>query len=94
METQYYTTTQAASKLGVSVDTVKRMCSDGRLNGVEQTSTKRLIPVAEVHKYLVPAEQAAEVEAAAMARWSDRRKANGNYSHKNRSTSINTTLQK
>jgi len=70
----YYTTTQAAEKLGVSVYTVIRMCSDGRISGAVQTLQKWLVPIAEVQKYLVPAEQAAEVEAAAYSRWSDRRK--------------------
>lgn len=90
MAAAYYTTTQAAEKLGVSVYTVIRMCSDGRLNGVKQTSTKRLIPAAEVDKYLVPADKAAAVEAAALTHWSDRRK----LRYRNRPTSINTTLQK
>ena len=78
----YYTTTEAATILGVSIDTVKRMCSDGRLKRVIQTATKRLIPAEEVERYVVPIDQAAEVEAAAMARWSDRRKAMGNYGRK------------
>lgn len=80
MKGTYYTTTQAAEILGVSIDTVKRMCADGRLQGVEYTSTKRLIPTAEVEKYIVPTEQAAVVEAATMARWSKHRKANWGHS--------------
>lgn len=78
----YYTTTQAAAQLGVSVDTVTRMCRDGRIDGAIKPSTKLLIPIAEVDKYLVPVEQAAAVEAAALAYWSDQRKASGNYSRK------------
>lgn len=78
----YYTTTQAADKLGVSTYTVARMCSDGRIEGAIKPSTKLLIPIAEVDKYLVPVEQAAAVEAAALAHWSDQRKASGNYSRK------------
>lgn len=82
MQGDYYTTTEAAGLLDISVDTVKRMCNDGRIAGTIQTSTKRLIPKAEVDKYLVPVEQAAEVEAAALAYWSDQRKASGNYPRK------------
>ena len=29
----YCSTTEAAQKLGVSIDTVKRMCNDGRITG-------------------------------------------------------------
>ena len=94
MKGEYYTTTQAAGLLGVSVNTVTRMCRDGRIDGAEQTATRLLIPIAEVAKYLVPEEQAAEVEAAALARWSEERKARGNYGRKNSPISINTTLQK
>jgi len=79
----YYTTTEAAQKLGVSIDTVKRMCNDGRLEGVVKFAGRYVIPAAEVEKYLVPVEQAAEVEAAALARWSDHRKASGNYNRGN-----------
>ena len=78
----YCSTTEAAQKLGVSIDTVKRMCNDGRITGAVKLAGRYVIPVAEVEKYLVPVEQAAEVEAAAMARWSDRRKASGNYNRK------------
>lgn len=78
----YYTTTQAADKLGVSTYTVTRMCRDGRIDGAIKPSTKLLIPIAEVDKYLVPVEQAAAVEAAALAHWSDQRKASGNYNRK------------
>ena len=82
MQGDYYTTTEAAGLLGISVDTVTRMCRDGRIDGAIKPSTKLLIPIAEVDKYLVPVEQAAAVEAAALAHWSDQRKASGNYSRK------------
>ena len=62
--------------------TAPLMMLNGRIAGTIQTSTKRLIPKAEVDKYLVPVEQAAEVEAAALAYWSDQRKASGNYPRK------------
>jgi excisionase family DNA binding protein len=96
---EYYTVTEAAELLGMSYQTVRRMCSDGRLDGVIYATAKkvRMIPAAEVLKYLVPVEQVAEVEAANQKKWSDQRKANyipRDTRPKNRPNSINTTLQK
>lgn len=57
MKARYYTKIEAANILEVSIDTIKRMLNDGRLNGSRLVGNRRLIPAAEVEKYLVPADQ-------------------------------------
>lgn len=51
---QYYGTVEAAEVLQVSLDTVRRMLRDGRLNGSKLVGNRVRIPAAEVEKWLVP----------------------------------------
>lgn len=60
--TQYYTVSKAASKLGVSVDTVQRWLKNGDINYVQVGAGWRRIPQSEIdrvsmgtkHGYLRP----------------------------------------
>lgn len=49
----WYSPSEAAAILGVSIDTIRRMGKDGRFKRVIKIAGRLVIPANEVHKYLV-----------------------------------------
>ena len=52
MPRQNYTATEAARRLGISLDTLRRWDRDGRIATKRDSANRRLVPLAEVERLL------------------------------------------